>query len=149
MAALHESSRLVHRGRYETVYLVDYLVVTDGSTAERVVVSYLVPAFHVLELTALGIWYSEPFLNSGLYFGWRLAVNGQRVPGIGYASGDWTHGSYGGLHEPVEIYPVAVQAGETVAVQVKDQTAGGVINERLTIAGLLKGRLTMLTGAEV
>jgi len=151
LRALHQQTRLfesisvVDRNRFETIYVYDFLVNNVSITVAQDVVNFTVPRGRVAEIERIAVFYSEPVINQGAYFGWRLAVNSERVPNVGRVTADFTSGSYGDLYNPVAIQPIYAQAGETVQLQVLDQTGGG-LNERLVISGLLSGRLYFVQG---
>lgn len=128
---------LVHRGIDEVVDRFDIVI---NPTATQNLVTFTTPNNLVCKITELAVYCSEPGVAMGLGVGWRLTVNGGEVPYVGsnWAVYPYFPFAFGDLGNPVEIEPVWVQAGQTIAIELI-VAAGFDVN--VHIAGRLRGRL--------
>jgi len=141
-----ESSEVLHRGPYETLYITDQRIPTPAqwNALAFTVLQFTVPLAYVLALTELGVAYSESVLAQSTAVGWRLTIDNVHVPNvirsqITFPGNDWAVGCLGDGARTVGINPVWVQANQTVQLQVTDLT--GTMTEFVCITGILAGKL--------
>lgn len=103
------------------------------------IVTYVVPALSVLMVTRIAVDFSDPIFNAGSWLGWRAAVDGGRVPGVGQQGADWASGGFGGLWSPMEIPPIYVQANQTFRLQAATLVAG--FADFVVVSGRFTGEL--------
>lgn len=109
-----------------------------GAVLPTILLSYLVPAGFVLKVNKIGITYSNPLVPMSQCVGWRVTVNGERVPNI-FATGDeYFYSSFGQVNDPLEIEPLWIQANGTLAIEVYPRFG---FNQQLTISGRVAGRI--------
>lgn len=133
---------LVHLSKDTVVDLADYTrnPVDPGGGVQAIInlLSYVVPPGLVLKIDKVGITYSNPMVAMSQAVGWRVTVNGNRVPNIVAVTDGYMYSSFGEVNAPLEIAPLWVQSGETVAIQIYPRFG---FNNQLTISGRLSGQL--------
>jgi len=132
---------LIHLGSDTVVDVSNYIrnpVDLGGATLPTVVVSYLVPSSLVLRVNKIGISYSNPIVSMSQCVGWRVVVNGNRVPNIVSTSDDYSYWNFGSVHAPMEIEPLWVQSQQLVAIEVYPRFGW---NSALTVTARISGRL--------
>lgn len=141
---LREAMSVLHRGPFETLYLSDQRIPTPAqwNLVPFPVLTFLVSQGYTLEVNALSLSYSESILGQSQAVGWRLTINGMRVPNMlraQIAGIEWSLGTLGDALHLVPIDPVWVQSNESVALEVIDLT--GTMTEFVCMTGVLSGRL--------
>jgi hypothetical protein len=133
--------QLIHLS-YESVFdLSAYIrnpVDLGGPTLPTPLLSYLVPSSQVLQITKIAVVYSNPVVSQSQCVGWRVTVNGGRVPNINPVTDEYFYSSYGEVNQPLEIDPLWVQSGNLIAIEVYPRFT---FNSQLTVFGRLGGRL--------
>ena len=139
-----ESTSILHRGPFETMYMSDQRVPTPAqwNNVPFPVLSYRVAPGYTLAVDALSMTYSESVLGQSSAVGWRLSIDGMRVPNMLRAQIlglEWSLGTLGDALHPVSINPVWVQANQTVVLEVSDLT--GTMTEWICLTAVLSGKL--------
>lgn len=139
--AIARKETLIHLSNDTVVDISNYIrnpVDLGGATLPTTVVSYQVPTMLVLLINKIGVTYSNPMVSMSQCVGWRIVVNGNRVPNIVSTADDYSYSNFGSVHAPLEIEPLWVQAGQLVAVEVYPRFG---FNSKLTVTARLSGRL--------
>ena len=101
-------------------------------------VEFQVPGRSICMIRAIAVTYSDPLYTASDVVGWCVTIDGAIVPYIRHASKTFFYTSFGDLARPMEIEPLLVRSGQTVAIEIRP-IAG--FNEHLTMCGRLSGRL--------
>jgi hypothetical protein len=147
-----ESMDILHRGPFETFYLSDQRIPTPAqwNNVPFAVLSFLVSSGYTLAVDALSMSFSESVLPQSTAVGWRIAINGIRVPNVTRAlilGLEWSLGTLGNPHHAISINPIWVQSNQTVTLEVTDLT--GTMTEFVSIVAVLSGKLYPNVGGSV
>jgi hypothetical protein len=109
-----------------------------GVVTPVILLSYLVPSAFILKINKIGITYSNPVVAMSQAVGWRVTINGDRVPNIVQTTDGYMYSSFGEVNSPLEIEPLWVQSNQTIAIEVYPRFG---FNQQLTISGRLSGQI--------
>jgi len=133
---------LVSYGVDSVVDLTNYIVnpadVTFPVVTPIQLLNFRVPIGLVLVVKKIGVTYSNPVVAMTQTVGWRVIVNGHRVPWIFQTTDDYFYTSYGTVSQPLEVEPLVVQSGSLLALEVYPRFA---FANALTVSGRFSGKL--------
>jgi len=120
-----------------------------GTNYSVSVVNFTVPDGQVAIIDKIALVVSEPTVARCIYLGWRLTVNGNRVPNLvtaipGFA--DYNPVSFGSIYDPISIEPLYIQSGQVVSLDVVPVL---LFQERVTVIGRIAGRLVKPASPEL
>ena len=140
-ASIAAKEGLVHVG-FDTVFDLSAYIRNPqdlgGATLPTVLLSYLVPVSRVLKIDRFAVTFSNPIVSMSQCVGWRVVIEGGRVPNINPVTDEYFYSSFGEVNQPLEIEPLWVQANMLIAIEVYPRFG---FNQQLTVFGRLSGRL--------
>jgi len=102
---------LVHRG-YDEV--VDVTSAINNPVAVMTLVSFTVPTGLVAKFDRLAVVYSEPLVAMSQAVEWQLRINDGELPHVS----PYGYTNFGSLFVPLQVDPIWVQSGSTIAIIV-------------------------------
>jgi hypothetical protein len=126
---------LIHAGTDTPLDLIGEI---NNPAAAADIVFLNVPNGQIAKIERIAVYYDDPAIAMMDVVGWRLAVNGNRVPNIREITSDYFFQSIGDMFTPMDIEPLIVQANARVAIEII--VTGGFAGA-LTLTARLSGRL--------
>lgn len=120
--------------------VIDRTDIIRNPSVNANLVAFTVPEGTVARFNRLAVVYSEPLVANAVAVGWRVTINGNQVPRITFdfdGFGPFSYTSFGSVTAPVDIEPLFVQSGATVAIEIIPVAFGFA----LTLIGRLTGWL--------
>jgi len=124
------------RGQFDCIDVTDELI--NPTTTATNAVSFVVPARMVARITKIGLTLSNPLVAMSTAISWRVTIDGRQPPHFRHTTDEYFHHSISGVDRPMEIEPLYVKGGSTVAVEV---LAAAGFNDALTVTARMGGRL--------
>ena len=118
-----------------------------GLPNDILLTGYTVPEQTVLEITSIGLQWSDPYVGASGLVDCYLMVNGSRLPNWTENGAFWSAFAADSFWNPQPIEPIFVQAGETVelyAVRTDVAFVGFA-----SVAARLLGNLRNLAGGQI
>lgn len=117
---------------------LDLIGEIENPTVTTNIVFLTVPNGQIARIERIALYYSDPAIAMMDVIGWRLTVNGNRVPNIKQIQSEFFFQSIGDMFTPMDIEPLIVQANNLVALEI---TVLGGFAGALTLTGRISGRL--------
>lgn len=141
-----KARELIHRGLSESLDVSQTIHNPLATGGPLTLVSYQVGGALVAAIEKIAVIYNNPQVNLTDTFGWRVMLNGGRVPNIYHnvdwvAAEDYSYATFSTLAEPQNIFPLWIQTGDVIEIQLFIRAA---FDSFLTVTGRIGGHLVRL-----
>lgn len=126
---------------------LDPNLITGAKVGFDPLVSFQVPDSLVLQITQIGVYYSDPVVSKCIdAVGWRIVVDDGRISYISDPDDEYFYLSLGDVQRPTKIDHLWIQSGETISIELH---TASTFNEHITLTGRMSGRLYDTASSQV